>query len=238
MLRSHPNIAQIDIIAATLNDLCDRVTFVGGATVPLYVEDAAAWFPTPSADIDCVVEIAARGPYSRFEEELRKRGFRDPTPEEIEEGAPVCRKYVSELAVDVMPTDARVLGFGNRWFLAGVRNRASVVLPSGRTIFCFSLPHFLATKFEAYKGRGLREDPRFSQDLEDVANVLDGVGDRTLQASMESADRGLLRWLSGECERLLKDRLLLKEAVVGFVRDEVRAERILQLIEKNLVRVR
>lgn len=75
--------------------------------------------------------------------------------------------------LDVMPTDEDVLGFGNRWYHMAVRTAESVQLPSGRSIRLISAPVFLATKLEAFHGRG-GGDFLASHDLEDVAVVVDG----------------------------------------------------------------
>ncbi len=75
--------------------------------------------------------------------------------------------------LDVMPTDEDVLGFGNRWYHLAVRTAESVRLPSGRSIRLIAPPVFLATKLEAFHGRG-GGDFLASHDLEDIAVVIDG----------------------------------------------------------------
>ena len=55
------NISMIKEIATALGELKDEVVFVGGATVSLYIDDSAAPTPSPSEDIDCVVEISTYG---------------------------------------------------------------------------------------------------------------------------------------------------------------------------------
>jgi hypothetical protein len=62
-----------------LGPLKDQVVFVGGATVSLYADRAAAEV-RPTEDIDIVVEIAIRMEYASLEDQLRKIGFvTDPT---------------------------------------------------------------------------------------------------------------------------------------------------------------
>ena len=69
---------------------------------------------------------------------------------------PLCDRFVfvGGCVLDVMPTDANVLGFGNRWYDVAVRTAESVQLPSGRSIRLIAPPVFLATKLEAFHGRG------------------------------------------------------------------------------------
>ena len=51
----------------------------------------------------------------------------------------------------------------------------SAPLSSGRLTHVISAPAFLATKLEAFKGRG-RGDYLFSRDLSDITSVVDGRG--------------------------------------------------------------
>jgi len=53
------NISMIRDIAMALGELKDKMVFVGGAVVSLYIDDKAAPAPSPSEDIDCVVKIAS-----------------------------------------------------------------------------------------------------------------------------------------------------------------------------------
>lgn len=72
-----------------------------------------------------------------------------------------------------MPTDPSILGFSNRWYPQVVREADRRVLPSGTAIRLISAPLFLATKFEAFAGRGAG-DLLESPDLEDIINVIGG----------------------------------------------------------------
>ena len=54
-----------------------------------------------------------------------------------------------------------------------IKNAESVELEKGLTIQLVSPPYFLATKVEAFKGRGGR-DYMASHDMEDIITVLDG----------------------------------------------------------------
>ena len=47
-----------------------------------------------------------------FSERLRKRGFQEDTSE----GAPLCRWRQKTTTLDVMPLDAKILGFSNIWY--------------------------------------------------------------------------------------------------------------------------
>jgi len=88
--------------------------------------------------------------------------------------------------LDVMPTDTRILGFGNRWYAPALRAAVSVELPSGVGVRSVSAPYFLATKLEAFDGRG-NGDYLTSHDIEDLVAVIDGRAE-LLRELAESAD--------------------------------------------------
>lgn len=107
-MKQNENIAMLEEVAEALGDLREEIVFVGGATTAFYVDDPASPSPTPSDDVDCVVEIASKQDYEKLEAKLRKRGFKEPF---AEENPPVCRKHLKNIKVDVMPTDEKILGF-------------------------------------------------------------------------------------------------------------------------------
>lgn len=72
-----------------------------------------------------------------------------------------------------MPTQTDILGFGNKWYAAAYTAAISVALPSGKQIRVLPAPYFLATKFDAFKGRG-NQDYLLSKDMEDIITILDG----------------------------------------------------------------
>ncbi|MDT8408712.1 MAG: hypothetical protein RQ741_03850 [Wenzhouxiangellaceae bacterium] len=72
-----------------------------------------------------------------------------------------------------MPTEARVLGFANRWYPLAARTAEPVQLPDGQTIRLISAPLFVATRLDAFHDRG-GGDFLASHDLEDVITVIDG----------------------------------------------------------------
>ncbi|MFA7230599.1 MAG: hypothetical protein WC071_04965 [Victivallaceae bacterium] len=164
------NIARLELIADGMGELVDKMVFLGGSVTNLYIDDPAAEHIRPTMDVDCIVEVKNKPAFHKLEEELRQKGFCHCT----ESGAPVCRWVYKDILVDIMPVDECILGFANRWYSEGIRNSQKVQLPGGQVIFVLKLPYFIATKIEAYYGRGER-DFRISHDIEDIINVLDGV---------------------------------------------------------------
>jgi hypothetical protein len=155
-----------------LEPFLDEVAFVGGATVALWITDPAAPEPRVTKDVNAVVEVFSRTAWYRFEERLRARGLRNDASSPV-----ICRWKAGilgdELVVDLMPGDAGILGFENRWQRPALEHATAVDLPSGRRIRAISPPYLIATKLEAWKGRGGGDHLR-SHDLEDVITLVDG----------------------------------------------------------------
>ncbi len=166
---SDPNLPLLDSVARSLGTFSERFVFIGGCATGLLVTDPAASPIRVTRDVDVVVEVATLADYHALERQLEAAGFRhDRSPE-----APVCRWIVGGCMLDVMPTDEAVLGFGNRWYRVAVRTAQSIRLPSERVIHVIAPPVFVATKLEAFRGRG-GGDFLASHDLEDVIVVVDG----------------------------------------------------------------
>src|SRR5690606_8020023 len=115
-----------------------------------------------------VVKVASLAEYSITTREfLLSRGFF----EDDSEGAPACRWIVDGVTVDVMSVEP-FLGFTNRWFRAAFAAAEPHSIGSTRLLRA-SAPYFLATKLEAFEGRG-SGDYYGSDDIEDVLTLVDG----------------------------------------------------------------
>jgi hypothetical protein len=106
------NLLMLEMTCQHLGDLLDEVVFVGGATVELWVTDPAAPEFRLTEDVDVVVEVTTQQDYYRLEDRLRNLGF-----ENDQKSGVICRfkRPESGLLLDVMPTEASILGFENRW---------------------------------------------------------------------------------------------------------------------------
>ena len=183
----------LDEAADALGDLLGEVVFVGGATIGLWITDPAAPEPRPTKDVDLIVEVASRGGFYEFEERLRARGLR----EDAQSGV-ICRWRHGDLILDVMPTDASILGFANRWQALAVPHAIERELPSGARIAAVSPPFLVATKLEAFAGRG-RGDYLASRDFADVVSLLDGRAE--LVDEVGSSPTELREYIADELER-------------------------------------
>lgn len=169
MKRNDPNIEMLQLAANGFGDLLNEVVFLGGCAAGLLITDVAAPPIRETKDVDVIVEIASTHDYHLLSEKLRNRGFR----EDLNADAPMCRWLFNSVTVDVMPTDESILGFSNRWYVEAMSSAEIVRLPDGIEIRMVSAPLFLATKLEAFYGRG-NGDYMSSHDLEDIITVLDG----------------------------------------------------------------
>lgn len=143
------------------------VVFVGGAVVGLLLTDPAAPPPRATDDVDVVMGEASRAGYHRFEARLREAGYSQPM-----EG-PICRWRIAGVNVDLMPINAEVLGFTNRWYGAMMAHALVVKLNERRSVRIVSAPYLIATKLVAFRDRGAG-DVLFSRDLGDIIALVDG----------------------------------------------------------------
>lgn len=173
----------LEFVAKRLGPLADEVVFLGGAATALLVTDQAAPQVRFTTDVDVIVEIATLADYYKLGQRLRALGFR----EDDREDAPLCRWRTGGVPVDVMPTDGAILGFGNRWYTQTLSTSLQVELANGCKIRLARAPLFLATKIEAFHGRG-EGDFFESHDLEDLVAVIDGrpnIVDEVMQSIKE-----------------------------------------------------
>jgi predicted nucleotidyltransferase len=92
---------------------------------------------------------------------------------------------------------------------------------------------FVATKLEAYRGRG-RNDPLASHDLEDLINLFDGRADIVEQIA--AADAEVRRFIAIEIAALLQNRDF-SNAVSGNLRDSDREDIVVDRLESVAVLV-
>ncbi len=169
MIAGDPNIQSVELVAAALGELCEELVLVGGCAASLLIDAPTAPPPRVTYDVDLIAVVAALRNYHALEKKFALRGFaRDMSPD-----APICRWRIGAIEVDLMPTDATVLGFANRWYPLAATSATRLALPSGKVINLISAPAFLATKFEAFRSRG-KGDPLLSHDFEDIINVVEG----------------------------------------------------------------
>jgi len=187
-------------VAGALEELVDEVVFVGGCATPLLVDEAARPDARMTEDVDFVIEAAATIDYYRFADRIREKGFK----ETMTGDGPLSRWTITSggvsLIVDVMPTQADVLGFSNPWYPDAYMKSNRVRLPNQSEIQLISPLYFLATKFNAWSQRG--NGDLFHKDMEDIVFVLE-YRPRLAIEFMDETSHSLKAYLKEQCRHLL-----------------------------------
>lgn len=208
-LSKNPNLEILQLAVEQLEELSEQMVFVGGCATGLLITDEAAPMIRVTKDVDAIVHVVSKAEYYQLSDKLRGKGFK----EDMSDGAPLCRWVTDTVILDVMPTEPRVLGFGNKWYVAAVENAQVEELLSGKKINMVSAPYFLITKLEAFDGRG-NNDYMMSHDIEDFVAIIDGRPSLKEEVKRSSAE--LVAELSQRCHKLVNDRRFV-EAVAGHM---------------------
>lgn len=190
------NLANLKTVFNALGDLHNSVVFVGGATVSLY-DQTEAFEVRETKDVDVIVKMASYSQHANFEEQLRRRGFVDVVYSKIR-----GRFKIEGVTVDVIPTTDLHMGFENIWYPEGYQEAVEYRIDGETVIRILTAPYFIATKLEAFKGRGGR-DPRTSHDFEDIVHVMEYRGD--IWAELRQTDKKLNAYLKGSFETLINN---------------------------------
>jgi hypothetical protein len=194
----HTNVVRIKGIYNALGMLKDTVAFVGGATVSLYADNPDQLEVRPTDDIDVLVEIGTYGDYIKIQDKLFELGF-----ELDKESKVTCRFKYQGITVDVMPTDENVLGFSNQWYKEGFENIIPCMIDEYTKVNIFTAAYFIASKLEAFKGRG-KNDGRTSHDFEDIVFVLDNR--KQIWDEMSGSTPELYQYLKNEWQSILNNQ--------------------------------
>lgn len=195
-----PHEEMVGRVAVALGpDLAKRTAFVGGCATALLVTDELAREGIRfTDDVDVIVHVLGYGDWYALEGKLADKGFRVSGQDEV-----ACRRRLrdggSELIVDFMPDDARILGFTNRWYSDALETAETHLLSTGVEVRVVAAPYFIGTKLEAYLGRG-GSNPMASRDVEDIVSILDGRD--TLVAEIAAAPGELRDYISRELRSL------------------------------------
>ncbi len=127
-----------------------------------------------------------------------------------------------------MPTDPSILGFSNRWHVQAMREATIHRLPGGTEIQLVSAPCFIATKLEAFLGRG-QGDFLGSHDLEDVITLLDGRNG--LVDEIRASTRNLREFVADTLGSWLKDSNFLTSVQGNLPPDQASQARFPLLVE-------
>lgn len=212
-----------DVAQALGPELCSQMAFVGGATTGLLLtDDYARQRVRITEDVDLIVAAMGKVEYSQLQQQLRSHGFRIAPPQGDEE-QPVCAMRLGDLRVDFMPAGDS-LGFVNRWYERAIATSTAHELDDKTTIKLVNPVYFIATKLEAWKGRG-NGDALASRDLEDILTLVDGREE--LVEEIRDAEADVQAYIAEEFLILLAPVPWFPEAVRSQVEGDVDRETLL-----------
>jgi hypothetical protein len=188
----------LEKVARGLDDLLNKVVFIGGASMDLYVSPDAATENRPSGVIDCIIGSLALPDYARWEQLLLARGF------EQQEAVGDCRNLwaYQGIRLNVLAREREALGYDYRWFDEGVFHAQSFSLPGGQQIKTFATPYFIAAKIESFLRRS-GGDFRTSEDFEDLVFVLANRED--ISKELCGAFHEVRQYLQSHFQRFLRN---------------------------------
>jgi len=168
--RAERNLDLLRKAAIKLEELCEKLVFVGGCTTSLLITDPIAPDVRHTIDVDCIIDVISLNAFHKIEKELRKKGFQQDMQKADNL---ICRWKNDDIILDILPTNEKILGFTNKWYKQAVNNSIKTKLSNNLIVKHITPVYFLATKLEAFEDRG-NNDYLGSHDLEDIIAVIDG----------------------------------------------------------------
>jgi len=220
------NLAMLSVVASRLDKLKEQVVFLGGCTTGLFITDASSADVRATMDVDLIVEVGISHDFHAIESEMRKLGFKPDVVSGVR-----CRWVVEDIVVDLMPTDAAILGFSNRWYPDAIVHAVDEILPDGQRIRCVTAPYFIATKIEAFHGRG-KGDFMAAHDFEDIVTVIDGREE--LYAEIMNSELPLRQFI-GETFRLWTENHDFFIAVTGHLPPDSESQKRFSLLKRRML---
>lgn len=220
-----PNRELFERVVRLLEPVLDDLVFVGGCATGVLITDTAAAAIRPTRDVDAIVDVTSYAMYGTLAQRWRAVGLAEDTTD----GAPRWRWRHADATVDIVPTDRAVLGFSNSWYRHAVRSAQRVTI-AGLGARIVSPAYFLATKLEAFHGRG-HADVVTSSDLEDIVSVVDGRAH--LFAEIERADPDVKQFIAAAIGDLMGNRRFT-DSLAGFLPPDRASQARRPLLERRL----
>ena len=203
------NLPLFRAVARSIQPLLDELVFTGGIVVEHYRTTPLVTSVRATRDADAICTASTYTEYSKLGDRLRGLGYTQP----LEENTPPFRWRKDWLVLDVMPLNEDVLGFTNRWYGPGLDHTNPLDLGDGLVVRILDAPHFLATKLEAFAGRG-SDDPIASPDLEDVVTLLATRPEIVVEVTASAAP--LREWVSASLVSALP-RATRSQSIAGHL---------------------
>lgn len=208
-------------------ELLQEMAFVGGCTTGLLLTDAFSQEQVRhTEDVDLIVHVIGQVGLAQLQAKLSQQGF---VHDMVNPDSPICAMRLRDMRVDFMPDDETVLGFSNQWYAQALQSAQPCTLPdSALTIRLVTPPYFVATKLEAYKGRG-NNDPLGSRDIEDILTLVDGREE--LLRELQQAPGTLRTYVAQELKPLLMHEMFDYAVNSAAGNDRAREQLIFERLE-------
>ena len=229
MKAKYNNLEMVLYVARKLGNLLEKVVFLGGSATGLLISDPAAPDVRMTQDVDVIVEAATWLEYHQLEQELIQRGFAQDTSD----GAPICRWLIDGFIVDVMPVSEEILGFSNIWYGPALQYSELREVAPELTIRLVTAPYFLATKIEAFCGRG-NADYLASHDLEDMITLIDGR--KELLGEIKTTPTDLRKFLADTFRDFLANSEFV-ESISGHLLPDKASQGRLTLVMQRITQI-
>jgi hypothetical protein len=216
-----PNVDSVELVVNELGELCNNLVLVGGCAVGLLITDRARPSVRETKDVDLVAEVISMTSYYALERKLQKLGF-----EGVDEV--ICRFRKEALLIDVMPMQDIGFSSSNRWYPLAAKYAETHELPSGQKIRMISAALFVATKLDAFHGRGKGDYAH--HDIEDIVNIVDGREE--LFDEVNAADPSVKDYIMQEFDALIADEMFTERLSWHLNPDEASQRRLPILIER------
>ncbi|MFK5895187.1 MAG: hypothetical protein QM504_18390, partial [Pseudomonadota bacterium] len=141
----------------------------------------------------------------------------------------ICRWEKNGLILDLMPTDEKILGFSNPWYMDAIKYKSSTII-DGMKVHHISAPYFIGTKLEAFETRG-KNDYWSSHDFEDIISVIDGRIE--LQSEIVNTDISLRKYIKDRFTQLVNNEQFI-EALPGYLPPDAASQKRLQSLKDKL----
>lgn len=217
------NLDLVAQVAHGLQELREKMVFVGGAVISLYTDDPAADEIRPTYDIDMTIRLANFTEWANLQERLAELAFY-PDPN----GQSICSYTFKNISIDIMPAEDSSIGISNIWYKPGFDYLEQITLPDGISIAILPSTYFLATKLEAFKDRG-NSDFYGSHDFEDIIYLLDNR--TSIVEEIQNSNDSVKLYIKSELNTI-KNHPQANELLAMHIHPLIREERFRLLKEK------
>lgn len=212
-------------VVRLLEPVLENLVFVGGCATGMLITDPATAGIRSTNEVEAIADVTSYATYTSLANRLRAIGLK----QDGSNGAPASRWRLDTAIVDIVPTDRSVLGFSNTWYGPAIAAAQRMTIAGGQ-VRLVAPAYFVATKLEAFHGRG-HGDVIASSDLEDIVIVVDGRPQ--LLDEIARADQQVRQFIAAEISALVDNRRFA-DSLAGFLPPDRASQARRPLLEQRL----